>query len=82
MVPIDVGALREPADAANADRTILMTASDRLAFDPVGTTSRMRSIWSPVLELSIRCRVVAAMAAPILALLVAMTSVAGHRDIR
>lgn len=31
---VDVGALGEPADAANADQTIRMTASDQLAFDP------------------------------------------------
>ena len=31
---VDVGALGAPADAANADRTIRMTASDQLAFDP------------------------------------------------
>ncbi len=31
---MDVGALGEPADAATADRTIHITASDQLAFDP------------------------------------------------
>lgn len=31
---MDVGALGEPADAANADQTIHLTASDQLKFEP------------------------------------------------
>lgn len=39
--PMDIGALGLPADAATADQTIRITASDQLAFDPATVAARV-----------------------------------------